>query len=257
MIRTHRLSLSLAAAALAGSLVAVGVAQLSSPSQPNSDPVVERLRSAHARLENKSDPDVIKAREEIQTAIRMLQERAEQPRLGTRGYSGGSLFSSPGFGGGFGPSADPFSRMEEMQRMADRMMRDMMGSSMFADPAGPGLGLGRSGFMSAEPSMDISDEGDRYVVRLDIPGMDPEAIEVEAVGQSLIVSGQREQSLREQDEEGNYLRQERHVGSFHRMIPLPGPVKAGEIEANYENGVLKIVLPKRDDDVERKRIIVK
>jgi HSP20 family protein len=69
------------------------------------------------------------------------------------------------------------------------------------------------------------------------------AIEVE--GRTLRLSGTRDTRISTQDQERGLFRQERRVGRFERVISLPGPVDEAGIVATYEDGVLRITLPKK------------
>lgn len=137
--------------------------------------------------------------------------------------------------------ANHFQQMQQMREMMDRMMEDQI--RQFDNSAG----VPRTGAGLVSPNADITEEGDNYVVRIDLPGADKDKIEVEVHGRMLRVSGERNQEIREEGADGHVVRQERRVGSFQRTIPLPGPVKDDKVQAKYENGVLKVTLPKSGD----------
>ena len=104
----------------------------------------------------------------------------------------------------------------------------------------------REGYMktySSSPAMDFQDLGDKYVAKLDMPGMTKEAINVEIKETTLTVTGEREAGSVETDTTG-YYRKERSASSFKRVIALPGEVKVDQVDAKYENGVLTLSLPK-------------
>lgn len=91
---------------------------------------------------------------------------------------------------------------------------------------------------------DIKDEGDRYELEADLPGFDKKDIKLDISGDVLTVSAERHSEHEEKDKKGKYVRCERSYGSYSRSFDLSG-VKADEIKAKYENGVLKLTLPKK------------
>jgi HSP20 family protein len=92
------------------------------------------------------------------------------------------------------------------------------------------------------PAIDIFEKNDKFIVKAELPGMKQEDIDVSLNGNYLIVKGKKstESEVKEQD----YYRSERSYGSFYRSIPLPSTVDEKKIEANYEDGVLEISIPK-------------
>jgi HSP20 family protein len=95
------------------------------------------------------------------------------------------------------------------------------------------------------PAVDIDESDDSYVLHVDLPGMKEEEIDITVQGDTLELSGKREES-RSEEENGRTLR-ERCFGSFVRRFELGPHVEASNIEATYKDGVLSIVLPKRED----------
>ncbi len=93
------------------------------------------------------------------------------------------------------------------------------------------------------PAVDVSETEEAVVVRADVPGLEPENIEVHLSGNTLTIRGEKKQEKEEKKE--NFYRVERVYGSFLRTIELPAEVEADKVEATYKNGVLKIVLPKK------------
>lgn len=118
----------------------------------------------------------------------------------------------------------------------------------------------REGYLktyNSSPAMDFHDAGDRYIAKLDMPGMSKDAINVEIHEKILTVSGDREEGKEITDSSG-YYRKERSSSSFKRVINLPSEVKVNEVVAKYENGVLTLTLPKQDPDkLNAKKIEIK
>ena len=99
---------------------------------------------------------------------------------------------------------------------------------------------------------DIKDTGDAYVLEADLPGVKKEDIHIDIDGDCLSISTQRSSSREEKDQEGNYIRCERSYGSFSRSFDISA-VKAEGITAGYDNGVLTLTMPKREQTVPTSR----
>lgn len=93
------------------------------------------------------------------------------------------------------------------------------------------------------PQVDIKDMGNDIVVHADIPGVDPETLEIEIAEDHIYLAGIANYS-EETEEEENYYSYERHFGSFERMIPLPDYVDVDASVGSVDNGILTITLPK-------------
>jgi HSP20 family protein len=94
------------------------------------------------------------------------------------------------------------------------------------------------------PLADVSETADSLQVKMDVPGMPAKDIEVEVVGNTLRVSGERKEEHEEKDK--TWHRIERRSGSFARSVTLPCPVKEDKIEATCDEGVLTIKIPKAE-----------
>ena len=99
---------------------------------------------------------------------------------------------------------------------------------------------------------DIRDAGDAYVLEADLPGMKKEDIHIDIDGERLSISAERNAVREEKDENGGYIRCERSYGSFSRSFDISG-IRAGDISAAYEDGVLKLTLPKQTKAVPASR----
>ncbi len=95
-----------------------------------------------------------------------------------------------------------------------------------------------------EPAMDIYETDKEVIAEVNLPGIDPEKIDVSVKNQVLTVSGKSEE--KKEEKEKGYWRREIRKGLFERMIRLPVPIKEDKVEANYEKGILKIVMPKAE-----------
>ena len=95
---------------------------------------------------------------------------------------------------------------------------------------------------------DIRDAGDAYVLEADLPGVKKEDIHIDIDGDRLSISAQRSSHSEEKDSDGSYIRCERSYGSFSRSFDISG-VRAADISAAYDNGVLMLTMPKRTPEV--------
>jgi HSP20 family protein len=100
-------------------------------------------------------------------------------------------------------------------------------------------------FSGWTPALDVYDEKDNFVVKVELPGMKKEDINISLHDGVLTVSGERKHE-REQKKDGAF-RSERYFGRFQRSVTLPASVKAGEVKACYKDGVLTIDLPKAEE----------
>jgi HSP20 family protein len=98
---------------------------------------------------------------------------------------------------------------------------------------------------SWNPSVDIFETDNDVVVKAELPGMDPKSIEVRLENNVLTLKGERH--FDKETKEENYHRVEREYGTFSRSFSLPMTVKEDKITAEYKDGLLKIVLPKKEE----------
>jgi HSP20 family protein len=103
------------------------------------------------------------------------------------------------------------------------------------------------------PSVDVVETKDAITLKAELAGMDPNDIHLEIEDNVLTVSGERR--FQEEVDEDKYYRIERRYGSFSRSIALPQGADAERIDAEYENGVLVVTVPKVEA-VKPKRITV-
>jgi HSP20 family protein len=145
---------------------------------------------------------------------------------------------------------DPFSEFRSMRQQMDQMFSDSFGRFRM-NPDFESL-WGGTVF---SPNMDIEENNGNYVVRMDIPGAEKSDISVNIKDRVLEVSGKTDETIEEQGQ--HQLRKERRSGQFQRAFTLPGPVRADEMEAEYEDGVLVVTVPKADEEEKSRTIEVK
>ncbi|NBD73726.1 Hsp20 family protein [Patescibacteria group bacterium] len=115
----------------------------------------------------------------------------------------------------------------------DRFFRDASAFPMLR-------GSGQGGF---DLAVDVYEDGDNLVAEMNLPGIDPEKVDVEVEDNYLRIAGRREE-VNEKKEKSHYAKEIRR-GSFERAIALPDLVDQEGTTAEYDGGVLKVVMPKK------------
>jgi len=127
---------------------------------------------------------------------------------------------------------DPFAEMASLRDTVDRLFDDSRRGRVSLANAG-----------TAFP-VDVLDTNDEVVVKASLPGVKPEDIEISITGEVLTLKG--EASEEHEERAKNWYRRERRVGSFLRQLQLPTEVNSEKAEAVFENGVLRLTLPKAE-----------
>ena len=104
------------------------------------------------------------------------------------------------------------------------------------------------------PALDISERKDAYLVTVELPGLEPEDLDITMEDGLLTIQGERH--FAHDSSEQQFHRVERRYGAFRRSITLPAHVMAEGIEASFEDGVLQILVPKTEE-AKPKRIQVR
>jgi len=105
------------------------------------------------------------------------------------------------------------------------------------------LGFGRAAASARSPSLDLLEELDGYVVELDVPGVSLKDLSIAVAGRHLTLSGRRE--IVNDISAARIRVRERWSGAFSRRIELPGPVDERRMTVTLNEGILRIVLPRR------------
>lgn len=137
---------------------------------------------------------------------------------------------------------DPFRDLRTLQEEVNRLFSRNLSPSFGDD------GIARGAWM---PSVDIYENKDQIVLEAELPGMNREDFELTIENNVLTLRGERR--FEKRDETDNYHRVERSYGSFSRSFTLPQTVSAEGTTAEYKNGVLRVVLQKREE-VKARRI---
>jgi HSP20 family protein len=103
------------------------------------------------------------------------------------------------------------------------------------------------------PPVDILERGDEVVLKVDLPGVSQNEIDIRVEEGALTIQGERK-FVKESSEE-NYVQIERPYGTFRRTFSIPGTIDQESIKASYKDGVLRIILP-RKQEIQPKQIVV-
>jgi HSP20 family protein len=134
---------------------------------------------------------------------------------------------------------EPFTELEMMADRMRRMLDQTFGGMQFAQ------GEERRGWM---PLVDIEETDDAYTVEADLPGVKREDLNIEVIGNELLVTGE----IQEREHQGSVRRQTRRTGRFEYRVMLPDQVDADRIEARLNEGVLTLRVPKSERAQHRK-----
>ena len=127
-----------------------------------------------------------------------------------------------------------FSAMQDRMNRMNRLFRESY------NPEGPEDALTTTSFA---PPVDIYEDEHNITLKLEVPGIDEKDIDVRIDNNMLTVHGERK--IEKEEKEENFRRVERQYGSFTRSFTLPSSVDAGQVSADYNQGVLKIKLAKK------------
>ena len=92
------------------------------------------------------------------------------------------------------------------------------------------------------PAVELVDAGDNFVLKAQLPGIDPKDVDVQVTREAISISGERR--YENTDEKSGYVRSEFRYGKFHRVLPLPTHIQNDSVQAEYKEGILTLTLPK-------------
>jgi HSP20 family protein len=130
---------------------------------------------------------------------------------------------------------DPFSLVNQLQHEVNRLFNSRAGSRRGEH--------GNAATADWVPPVDIREETGQYVINADVPGVDPKDIEVTLEKGILTLRGTR--AVQTVSEQNAFKRRERPAGGFHRRFVMPDTADAEGITAHGKNGVLQVIIPKR------------
>jgi HSP20 family protein len=138
----------------------------------------------------------------------------------------------------------PFSSIrDDIDRMFREMEREFLtpirGRGGYAEPGTTDISTVWA------PAIDMVEENNNILLKVQVPGIRPEDLDIEVENNTVTLSGESRQ--REEETKGNVYRQEICYGRFYRRVPLPTEVQADKAKANFEHGLLTISLPKSEE----------
>lgn len=133
---------------------------------------------------------------------------------------------------------NPFREMEELQR------------NFFGDP----FAHYNHSDALAEFRTDVIDEGNYFLLESDLPGFDKKDIHLSINGDTLTIRAERHSRFEDSEQKEKFVRTERTFGSYSRQFSL-NEIDTNHIRASYENGVLSLVLPKKQPDLPKSRTL--
>jgi HSP20 family protein len=126
---------------------------------------------------------------------------------------------------------DPIDRIFNLREDFDDIVRDFFtGFSNISASRG------------VYPLLDIKEDKEKFIIDIEVPGVDKNDLKISIKKDNLIIQGEKKEEKKKEEE--SYLRVERSYGNFMRSVNLPAEVNQSKITAQYNNGVLKITLPK-------------
>jgi HSP20 family protein len=138
-------------------------------------------------------------------------------------------------------SGDWFADFDQLQDRIDELMSGRAATASIR-------AVGRAG---AFPALNVGTWAEALEIYAFAPGIDPKSVDVAVEKGLLAISGERPAPTTKQSEERNVYANERFTGRFRRVVALPEDADPARVEASYRNGVLKIVVPKRESSKPR------
>src|SRR4051812_30937635 len=127
---------------------------------------------------------------------------------------------------------NPYSELTSWHRDIDDLFRSFLSDDDAVSRGATGAFL---------PAMEAFERAGHYVVRADLPGVDPNEVEVSVLNNTLTIKGDRKRS--KEVSEKDYRHSETGYGSFERRFSLPGGIDPDKITAKFENGVIEVAIP--------------
>ncbi len=138
---------------------------------------------------------------------------------------------------------DPWTTLPSLQDRINRLFEE-------AFPARTGAREEETALFDWRPAVDTYEEGDKIVIKAELPGVKKEDVSIDVKDSVLTIKGERKHE--ENINEDNYYRRESAYGKFQRAFTLPDAVDPEQIEATYKDGVLKVSVPKAEESKTKK-----
>ncbi|MEL6786326.1 MAG: Hsp20/alpha crystallin family protein [Cyanobacteria bacterium J06607_15] len=129
---------------------------------------------------------------------------------------------------------NPWTEMNSLHRQLNKIFDDALTPASLAD----------FGNFAKVPAAELTETEESLVLKLEVPGINPGDLDIEATAKSVSVSGERKAETTSEDE--GKTRSEFRYGSFQRVIPLPARIENTQVKAEYKDGILHLTLPKAE-----------
>src|SRR5215468_1774988 len=136
------------------------------------------------------------------------------------------------------PNSAPWLAFDRWSNLRDEL------NSFFDMPFWSNFGRTGQLFTGWSPALDLYESGDHFLAVVELPGLRKEGIDISLHDGTLTISGERN---RESNNGEKAQRTERYVGTFRRSIALPTQVDVSKVSATYQDGILKVTLPKAEE----------
>jgi len=137
--------------------------------------------------------------------------------------------------------------------LAKTPIRNLLSGSLFDDLFDTYLSDRNDTFnQMMNVSMDVAETEQSYEVKVDLPGFQPDEVDIQLEQNTLMIRGSRGEDSEQADPEKRYHRVERYRGSFARSVVLPSSINEDEAVADFKDGVLSITIPKSEEAKPRK-----
>lgn len=134
----------------------------------------------------------------------------------------------------------PFRELDELQQEMNRVFDNLNYTSQ---------GYKNNGLTSFVPAAEMEETAEAVHIRLEVPGINPEDLDIQASTESVSIRGERKSETN--TEEKGIKRSEFRYGQFQRVIPLSTRINHNEVQAEYKNGVLELTLPKVEEEKQK------
>lgn len=129
---------------------------------------------------------------------------------------------------------EPFREIDTLQRQMNRLFDDLVPKEALYN---------QSAFL---PAAELHETPEAFEIKLEVPGMKPEDLDIQVTAESISISGERRSETK--TEEKGVTRSEFRYGQFQRIIPLPNRIQNNHVEAEYKDGILHLTLPKVEEE---------
>lgn len=138
------------------------------------------------------------------------------------------------------------SKDEKFPKLDKKALNEWM-DTLFRDPV--------QRFLESKSfRVDMLEEDSAFVVEAELPGFERDQIDIEILDSALKITAQHNVISEESNDNNHYYRKERSYGHVERIIPVPFRINPKQTSASYQNGILRITIPKGDQDPRRRKI---